>query len=62
VKPPHNLQLSKILTRELSRAQLDGCDLEIKGSEACVEKLVSDEIDTWIIDAAARNSQEKQVD
>jgi hypothetical protein len=36
--------------------------LEIKGSEACVEKLVSDEIDAWIIDAAARNSQEEQVD
>jgi hypothetical protein len=41
---------------------LDGCDLEIKGSEACVEKLVSDEIIAWIIDGAARNSQEEQVD
>jgi hypothetical protein len=41
---------------------LDGCDLEIKGSEACVDKLVSDEINAWIIDAAARNSQEDQVD
>jgi hypothetical protein len=41
---------------------LDGCDLEIKGSEACVEKLVSDEINAWIIDAAERNWQEEQVD
>jgi hypothetical protein len=34
----------------------------IKGGEACVEKLVSDEINAWIIDAAARNAQEEQVD
>ncbi len=62
VEPPHNLELSKILTRELSRAPLDGCSLEFKGCEDCEGQLVSDENDTKIIDAAAHNPQEKEMD
>jgi len=62
VEPPHNLQLSKILTRELSRAPLDRCDLEFKGCEDCEGQLVSDKNDTKIIDAAAHNPQEKGMD
>ena len=62
MEPPHNLKLSKILTRELSRAPLDGCNLEFKGCEDCEGQLVSDENDTKIIDAAAHNPQEKGMD
>jgi len=61
-EPPHNLKLSKILTRELSRAPLDRSDLEFKGCEDCEGQLVSDENDTKIIDAATQNPQAKGMD
>ena len=36
--------------------------MEFKGGEDCGAQLVSDEIDTWIIDAVGQKLQEKGMD